>query len=68
MKRRQTSQPDTTVPEDVNPNHREIAVFSSGVLLYLSGAGYLIFRNIDLQYSKYVMDIREGANHIEFDS
>lgn len=56
------------VPVETNPNNHEIAVFFSGVLLYLEGAEHLIFRDIDLNYANYVMDIRNGANNIEFDN
>jgi hypothetical protein len=60
--------PIEPVPADIDPNHHEIGVFFSGVLIYINGAEHLIFKNIDLNYSKYVMDIRDGANNIEFDS
>ncbi len=56
------------VPTDINPNNHEIAVFLSKVLIYLEGAEHIIFKDIDLNYANYIMDIRGGANNIEFDN
>ena len=56
------------VPTDINPNNHEIAVFFSKVLIYFEGAEHIIFKDIDLNYANYIMDIRGGANNIEFDN
>ncbi len=56
------------VPADIDPNNQEMAVFFSGVLIFLSGAEYINFKNISLNYSRYILDIREGTNNIEFDN
>ncbi len=55
------------IPVDTDPNHNNINVFSKKTMFYLEGAQYLIFKDINMYYAKYIFDIRTGSNNIEFD-
>ncbi|HHH54169.1 MAG TPA: hypothetical protein ENK91_10955, partial [Bacteroidetes bacterium] len=55
------------VPSDINPNNNNINVFSKKTMIYMEGAAYLIFQNINFFYAKYIFDVRTGSNNIEYD-
>lgn len=59
-----TGAPLAPLPADPDPNRNAIAVFFSRYLLRFEGAGHLIFQDLDLAHSEYLIDARDGSHHI----
>ncbi len=55
------------VPSDLNPNHHNIHAFFSSTLFYLDSTQYVVFKQIDFKYSKYLFDVRNGSHDIRFE-
>jgi hypothetical protein len=62
-----TGKPITPTPVDTDPNNNKIDVFTSDNILLLNGAAYLHFKDLEFSYSKSIMDVTNGSNHIELD-
>jgi hypothetical protein len=50
---------------DTDPNNNNIAIFNSDNVLFLDGASYVNFRDLDFAHSDYVIDTGKGNHHIE---
>ncbi len=56
------------LPSDINPNHNNINVFFSSYLFKMMGAKHLRFNNVNFSHSKYLFDVRDSSQFVEFDS